>query len=197
MQTLIFNGTELVCPRGHTGETPLVVNMEKILAAESRIAEVPGVTPAKAPELLSFFAEAARNAHDLMVMAQHQCSVAERQAARIRARIVLDEAGEILKLKGLVSPRSPAGSEDLRNAVVETNVAYQEASDKVDYLTAVAEWMKGKVKSFEKAYFDTKDNRDAALGQIGNRSFTGGAEEPNKPAGPPGSPRSQFGRVEF
>lgn len=193
--SLIFNGRELVCPRGRVGEEPFVINMQSIVEAEQRLFEVQHVTPATAAEQLAFWAEAKRRAHDLMVMASHQKAVAEREAEKIRGRVILDEVPEVLKRKGLSTDRSPAGSEDLRKAVLATSQEYQAALEKVDYLTAVTEWMKGKVKSFESAYFDTKDHRDAARNP-GNKDLSGGTDDV-EPGMPGQKYRSYFGSTNY
>lgn len=191
--SLMFNGMELVCPRGHAGGAPIVINMKTIVEAEARLFEVQRVTPATAPEQLAYWAEAKRRANDLYVMIAHQRAIAEREAEKTRGRVILDEAPAILKAKGLISDRSPAGSEDLRKAVLATHHEYQEALERVDYLEAVAAWIKGKVDSFTAAYFDVKDHREAARNPM-PKNLSGGVDhdaEPGERA--TGRYRSYFG----
>ena len=206
-----FGGDELVVRRSNGSS--LAVNLRTLIEAEHRCDEVESVTPSKAPELLSFLNRACRETHQLALMVLKEKQRGERDAKRIRGRLILDEIPTLLKEKGLASARSPAGNEDLREAVLDTNEEYLAAQETVQYLDSVYELINGKLQSFSRAFYAVK-------GVIGNNHHTGynrfsagaddtqesGMEAPSSswrdvpesrratPAGPPGSIRSRFGR---
>lgn len=150
------NKKELACPRGTKGLPPLVFDMSSIYDVEARISEVAFVTPHKAPELLARFNEAFLELTRLITATEYEQIQAKKNANRIRSIILLDKAPQILKEKGLATAKSPAGSEDLRNAVLDSDDEYQSALDRADQITAVIKLLQGKLKAFEMAYSSVK-----------------------------------------
>jgi len=134
----------------------LVVNLLDLNLALSRIGEIQGVTKLKAPELLSTFNKAWRDAAESIAVARVARIQAQRAADRVRAILLLDKIPTILKEKGLTSPRSPGGSEDLRQAALDIDEEYQKALEIGDKIDCVVELLRGKQKSVEMAYSSVK-----------------------------------------
>lgn len=151
-----FSEKILVVPRGIPGLAPLQMDMEAVYKAEKRIPEVAFVTPQKAPELLATFIDAYILLNKYVVALDFERSQAERSAAKIRAAIMLDKIPGILAERGLATSRSPLGSEDVRQAILDTDPEYSSALDKIDALHAGVELIKGKLKSVEMAYTSVK-----------------------------------------
>lgn len=132
------DGTERSIPLGY------------ILNAEVRQAEVAIVTPHKAPELLTIFNEAWRNVHDLVTELTNEHNQAQKVADKRKAVILLEVVPKVLKEKDLST------SADIRQAIIDTDSAYEKASERADYIDCVVEYLKGKLKSFENAYNSVK-----------------------------------------
>jgi hypothetical protein len=153
---MLLTGTEIVCPAGKPGGNTTIVDLKEIGKAESRIQDVRIANTGNAAELLSCFTLAWKDLHQHVVLLIKEKNDAVRHADRVRARIILDEAPNVLKLKGLLSARSPAGSEDLREAVLAQSDEYQETLERIDYITAVIELLKGKLNAFDMAFTSVK-----------------------------------------
>jgi hypothetical protein len=143
-------------PEAFPGLAPLQIDLANVYKAESRIPEVAFVTPQKAPELLALFIDAYSSLSKHLVALDFERSQAERAANKIRGIIMLDKIPGILAEKGLASSRSPLGSEDVRQAILDTDIEYTTALDKIDALSAGVELIKGKLKSVEMAYTSVK-----------------------------------------
>lgn len=155
--SLISTQEEIVCPRGNSNGNPILINIKEILRLESRTDEIQSLTPQKAGELMAVFIRAWRDLHkDVMVLTKERDD-AERNCNKVRGRVILDEVPRILKERGLASSRSPSGSEDLREAILSQDESYQEASEKLQYITCVLELLKGKMRSFQMAYEAAKN----------------------------------------
>lgn len=170
MSELILNEDALCVPRVNT--TPMVYDMRRIHKAESRLVELASVTKPKAGELLHAFIDAWGDARDYLATLRGEFGRAKQHLRSVRGKIVLDEAAVILQKKGLASTRSPAGSEDLRDAVVNTSKDYLEATDLLAQVEAAVELMDGKVEKLKMAYFAVNKLID---GPAPNRDLSGGA----------------------
>jgi hypothetical protein len=165
----------LMFPSGNGLDKDVVLDLRTVYKAEARLIELQAVTRVKAGELLHCFITAWKEAREHLARANKQLVVAKRRLKEVRAEVVLDRALDVLKEKGLVSSRSPSGSEDLREAVVVTSKAYQGASERVEAIGAVAELLEIKAETFKMAYFavnkllDPMDRTGAATsGGAGN-----------------------------
>lgn len=151
---LILDGTEIVCPRA--GGRYVLIDLREISGYEARLDDVAIVTKQKAPELLSIYNRAYLEVSKTATTLENDLAGAERHQGEVRSRIVLDDAPRILKEKGLVSAKSPAGSEDLRTAVLEGNSEYQDAVELCEQIRCVIALLRGKQKAFENAYTAVK-----------------------------------------
>lgn len=170
MSDLILNEDALVVPK--VGGAPVVFDMRKIHRAEARLCELASITRPKAGELLHTFIDAWGDARDYLATLRGEFGRAKQKLRSVRGAIVLDEAAETLKAKGLASSRSPAGSEDLRDAVVNTSKSYLEATDLLAQIEAAVETMDGKTEKLKMAYFAVNKLID---GPAPNRDLSGGA----------------------
>lgn len=148
--------TTLTVPRGLKGLAPLMFDLTQVFIAEARISEVAALTPTKAPELLATFntayLECARN----IAMLEAELTMAKRAADKVRSVVVLERAPAKLLQLGLVTSRNPAGSEDLRKAVLDGDVEYQDALSLTDQIECNLELFRGKQKGLEMAYTSVK-----------------------------------------
>ena len=153
---LVLTGNEIVCPSGTPGGQASIINLKEIANIESRIQDVRIANPGNAAELLSCFNIAWLDLAKQIVFLRKEKNDALRHADRVRARIILDEVPNELKKKGLLSTRSPAGSEDLRQAVLALDPVHQDALERVDAITAVIELLQCKATAFDMAYTSVK-----------------------------------------
>lgn len=133
-----------------------VLDLTNVQVAESRVHEVAFVTPQKAGDLLAAFNEAHLDLVGFITKVELEIRRSERKADQLRSVIVLDKVKDILKAKGLAKDSNPAGSEDLRRAVLDGDDEYQDALDKVEEMKALGELLRGKSKSIEMAYHSVK-----------------------------------------
>ncbi len=150
---------------------PLALDMKKIHKAESRLIELCAVTKAKAGELMYTLNEALSDARDNYALIKHQFGCWKQKLRTTRGLVILDRAQDLLKDKGLASTRSPAGSADLREAVVDTDPTYLDVTDKLLQVEAALDHVGNKVEKLKTAYFAV---RDLTMGQDSKRSTSGG-----------------------
>lgn len=139
-------------PRGAEGGEPIFVDLVVWAKAEARIAEIAAVTPAKAPELLSAFNRAALELDRLGNMLELEYQISLREAAKVKAVVLLDRVPKILAEKGLATAKSPMGSEDIRIAILDQDQEYDRAQERSELLKAATKLIKGKHDAFERAF---------------------------------------------
>lgn len=153
---------------------PHVFDMRRIHKAEARLIELANVTRLKAGELLYVVIDAFGDARNHLATLKMEFGASKQRLRTVRGIIVLDRVQDALKVKGLASARSPAGSEDLRDAIVNTDPEYLETADKLNQVEAAMEHMEGKVKKLEMAYFainsltKTQDAKKDTSGGVGD-----------------------------
>lgn len=144
--------TSLQIPSGEGGEGFIELKMSDIYRAMDRIEEISIVNDHKAPELISCFVRAYTSLTDHLSQVSAEVVKAKNALSTRTAIVILDEAPRILREKGVASSRSPGGSEDQRNAVLEIDAGFQKARDRLQQLQAFYELLEGKRDSIEKAY---------------------------------------------
>lgn len=145
---------ELTIP-GRDG--PVTFDTTSIEKADGRIHEIAFVNALKAPELLATFLEAHIRLSYIISRLEIEKRYAERYADGKKSVIVLDEAAGILKLKGLSKESNPAGSADLRQAVLDGDAGYQDALDRVAELEALSELHRSQQRALDNAIYSVKD----------------------------------------
>lgn len=160
----------------------MVFDLSVVDKAEARVMEIASLTPAKAPELLASFNAAYIIAIKAQAAVQHELVVAKRFTEKARATALLDRVPDILRAKGLSTPKNPMGSEDIRTAVLEMDEEYSQALDRVNFLSCILELVKGKAKGVEMAYTAVKKViGEQAFNYSGARTSSG--NEGNSTAG--------------
>lgn len=157
MSDLLLSEDAFVVPTCVSGEKPHCFDMRKIHNAEARLIELSSITKEKAGELLACFIDAYDNARTFRAVLRGELIRAKQRVKSVAGRVTLDEAATILKEKGLLNTRSPAGSEDLRKAVVDTHADYIAAIDLQAQVEAALDHMDGKVEKMHMAYFSAQE----------------------------------------
>jgi hypothetical protein len=159
--------------------------------AEVRCDEVKNVTKLKAPELLTLFNKAHATASRIVVALTAEHTQAKSALDRIRAEILLDKAPQILKEKGLATAKSPSGSEELRQAVVDMDPQYIAMNERINILDAMRRLLAIKAKMFdnsftaikkilgEDAFSHASGGLDSSAGNEGDGGISNGFGSPN------------------
>jgi hypothetical protein len=161
-------GTLLKVPSGTPGINGLEFELGDVINAENRKRDIITVNRETAPELMFLFNQAYCSILRMISQISFECTQASKYANKRKAEVILDVAPEILKVKGLISPRSPAGSEDLRNAVLDLDEPYLQLMDVVNMLETAYEFLRSKAKGFEMAYHSVKKIYDISYSNLGN-----------------------------
>lgn len=146
----------LIVPRGVPGSEPMQIDMGSILEVQSRIQEIATVNAVKAPELISAFNMAYADLADMIARVRYEFNVSKANMDQVRAIVLLDKVPGILEERKLTSGKSPMGSEDVRSAILATDVEYQSAQSRVMQIQCVLELLEGKLRSIDKAYMAVK-----------------------------------------
>ena len=123
---------------------------------ERRIPEVAFVNHQRAPELLAAFNVAYLVAARVLTQLEYEHVQAKIILGDIRGIILLDRAAGVLAAKGLTSDRNPAGSMELRQAVVDTDKEYRAQQDICNQLACARDLFENKKKGLEMAYTSVK-----------------------------------------
>lgn len=161
-------GQVLVVPRGTPDLAPLKFDLTEINHAEKRKSELSYINKETAPDLMQVFNRAYCEVLRMMAQISFEFGQAMKFANKRRSIVILDIAPELLHRKGLSTAKSPAGSEDLRRAVLEQDDEYLQLMDKTQSLKAFHEYLKSKSKGFEMAYYTAKKIFDVSNGTLGN-----------------------------
>lgn len=174
-------GTLLKIPRGSPGVEPLEFELDEIIRAEDRKRDIITVNRETAPELMFVLNVAYCSILRMLSQISFEYTQALKYAHKRKSQVILDIAPEILKTKGLLSGRSPAGSEDLRTAVLDGDEEYLRLLDTVGMLEAAHEYLKGKAKGFEWAYQSVKKIYDGNNSNLGSMSLNHGHSDEESP----------------
>jgi hypothetical protein len=191
--SLLQTDTAIICPR--VGSQPLCIDLSKVYSIEARIEEVAFVTPTKAPELLARFNEGYLFLHKQICLLEYELVQATREANKIRSIVLLDRVPVILEQKGL-GGKNRAGSEDLRNAILDGDEEYQSARETVEQVSCIIELLKGKLKAFEMAYTSVKKLLgEGAFNMLSRNPGTG--TNPDTKVGQVDRPVQGFGKARY
>lgn len=164
--------TKLECPNGN-GIGVLSIDLSNIYYLEARKSEVAMVNKFKAPELMQAFEEGYSLCAKMLPRIAYELSVAKQEVDKREAVVNLDEAPRILKEKGLVTDRNPAGAADMREAVLNADEEYIKLKDRAEFIRAIFKTIEGKQKGFEMSFSAVKKVYDS-LSQYGQ--LQGGAD---------------------
>jgi hypothetical protein len=162
------------------GQESLTLSMSRILKAEQRGEEIAFVTPGKASELLATFNRAYLDASEFYSRTKLEYNRAEDAVNKVRAVILIDKMGPLLAEKKIGS------SADIRQAFIEADPEYQAAKEKMDFIGAMLEYLKGKMKYLENCFTSVKKIMDTGNWQMieqAHRKELNGMDDTSKTAG--------------
>lgn len=163
-------GTLLRVPRGTANTTPLEFDLKNVFGLEKRKDEARYVNSGTAPELMAVFNDGYCEVKKMMNLVNYEYILAKNAADKRKAIVALDVAPQILKDKGLIRTGAPAGSEDLRKAVLDLDNEHSALMEKVAALEAAYEYLAIKAKGFEMAYHAVKKTYDSVRSGLGDSS---------------------------
>ncbi len=143
------------------------LDVKSISMAEQRLREVAFVNPQRAPELLAAFNVAWLEASRILTQLEYEHIQAKIKLSEIKGIILLDKAAARLEARGLISSRNPAGSEGLRQAVVDTDPEYQAQQDVCNQLACIRDLIEGKMQALDNGYTSVKK----ILGDMGSVGY--------------------------
>lgn len=148
--------TELIIPSGNPELPDRHIDMVNLYTLEARKQEVAIVNKARAPELMRCFEQGYGLSARAMVGVRLEVNKAKEALDKRKAVVMLDIAPEVLKAKGLTTKASPAGSLELREAVLASDEIYLSLLDRLNRLEAAYELLKVKSKGFEMAFMSVR-----------------------------------------
>lgn len=143
-------------PRALDGLDPLSLDMTEIRQADARRQEVAMVNALRAPELLTLFNSAWLVTARYINYLEYELDVATRRLAEIKAIIILDKVPVILAEKGLANARSPLGSEDVRQAILDRDPDYKRVQEYLSNVRCYLGLLEAYQTSFMNAYNSVK-----------------------------------------
>ncbi len=150
----------LIVPRGTPGLAELRIDLTEINYAQSRSKELAYVNKETAHELMHTFDKAADITNKLLLQVLSEYEQAITNTNKRKAIVILDVAPEELKKRNLITARSPAGSEDLRNAILDCDEEYLKLQEVLNTLKVTYRYLKGKLEMFERNYYAAKKSLD-------------------------------------
>jgi hypothetical protein len=144
----------LFVPRGTPDLATLTLEMAPLYYAESRLFEVAAATPAKAPELMSTFNEACNTTSKYLAWIEYELLQGEKFFNLAKATVILEKAPEEFKKYRDTGIKF---NEDFREALIARDMDCQKRLDALNGIKAVRALLESKVKSFERAYYATRE----------------------------------------
>ena len=154
-------------PRGDATLPPLQLAMKPLYEAESRISETRVSNPATVAELVSIFNNACHLSNKYISWLKYEILRAKRNFDLAKASVMID------KLPDHVARLKESGikdNADFRAALIDTDPECRACKDTLDVLEAVKTFLEAKLKTFERSYWDSKEN---------GKQLVGGATTPN------------------
>lgn len=177
---MLITGTEIVCPQGRPGESPLVIDLKAILQAEKRQEEVATVNSTKAPELLKTLNRSWLDLSETLSRLFLEKGKAAKALEKRRAELVLNVVPETLKEKKLSS------NDANREAVIQLDQEHERLEDTLMQIQAVVKYLEGKLHSFENAFSSVKKilgNDQPYMRGLPNGNLSGTTEGPDPARG--------------
>jgi hypothetical protein len=110
--------TALILQRPEKGLAPLEVDLALAYEAEARLPDIAHVNRMTAPGLVAMFTRAADHMAKVHARLEFEVQRATIASRRRRSIVTLDLMPQQVKERGLGSPRSPLGAEDIREALL-------------------------------------------------------------------------------
>lgn len=181
MTDLVNQINTLEVPRGNIDEGMIRLDMMKIYEAESRISETKVSNPATAAELVSVFNEACNAATKYITWIKYEILKAKRNYDLAKATVIIDILpAEAAKLKD----QGQKSNTDFREALISRDPECRKSKDIIDVLEATKAFLEAKVKTFERSYWDAKENVKKSLASTVNTSMNMNSGYPAPPQEP-------------
>jgi len=140
--------------------TTLSFDLKELARLESRKKELSYVNKETAAELLYDFNEGYAEVSRMALKVLHEYERMVQKSKERRAMVILDIAPGELKKRNLLTSKSPGGSADLREAVLDMDKEYNELLEKSSALKAAYQFFKIRAKSLEMSYQAVKKVMD-------------------------------------
>jgi hypothetical protein len=127
------------------------IDISEIVKAETRLEDVAIVNIQTAPELLTTFNKNWLDLHRMVSILGYEKNKAENLLKRTKALALLDCNDAAVKARG-----HSKASADLRDALTELDPQVIEAKDRLEELTVLVLYLKGKQDAFQKGYESVK-----------------------------------------
>jgi hypothetical protein len=152
--SLILSPDEVLrFPAGDGVSSDIVFDLRPVFTAKARLVELQAITRLKAGELVHAFIRAWSDTAKLAKQAERQLTRAKRKLKEVRAVVILDRVPAELVKRGWATSRSPVGSEDIRESIVDNDAEYQKASDRLEQIQAAVAILTIDAETFKMAYF--------------------------------------------
>ena len=173
---LDLTNTTYVVPCVDNAGKSIGIDITEIVKAESRLAEVAIVNIQTAPDLLTTFNRNWLDLHRMTSLLGYEKNKAENLFKRAKAEALLDCTDTAIKAKGHTK-----ASADLREAMAELDTRVIEAKDRLEELTVLVMYLKGKQESFQKGYESVKKLVGAGQLPLAHHGDANRPEAFNKP----------------
>lgn len=141
------------------------VDLGPILELDARKQEIAGVSRVTGPELMRAMEDGFTTAGKLHASALLEQTKVQGMLDRRRAEVSLDIAPEVLKQKGLLTSRAPAGTEEQRESILALDVPMNKLKESMAHLEAVTNLLKVHMRGFEMAFTAVKKAIDHQMQQ--------------------------------
>ena len=147
------------------GRPAIILDMNKIYNAESRMVDAKVVNPAIYGELEVLFTQGESQARQLVSVVGYEITRAKKTLRRVKSELILDDWQDY--------KRQHAVSENAtnRDAFLELSSNYVNAQDRVDMLEALEALIDGKVKIFQEVRRHMRKQIDIKLKSIGLNKY--------------------------
>jgi hypothetical protein len=160
--SLIVN-TTWKCPKGK-GNGTIDFDLQEVYILEQRKNQIGQVTKVTAPDLMQAFERGYSTVGRFYNEAEAELADCRMLLEKRKAIVATDIAPDKLKAKGLTNAKNPAGSVDLREAIVAQDDEYLALVERRDAIEAMVGLLKIKMRGFEMAYQSVKKVFDSLSG---------------------------------
>jgi hypothetical protein len=147
----VIEDNRYVVPSGDGKGQAILIDLEAIIRAENRLMEVQSVNAHKAPELLAVFNKSWADLKRVYTAVQWERNKADLRLQTLTSEAILDVTEEALKKRG-----HSKASADLRKAMASIDPRVIEATETLNEIRAIQDFLHGKMIAFENAFTSVK-----------------------------------------
>lgn len=138
------------------GGTEINIDLTPVINAERRLHEIAYVNRETAGSLMVVLNEGYGEAGKILAMLRLEHTRALRDANKRKSIVMLEVAPKKLQELKLTNSKSPAGSADLRQSVLDMDDEWLELMDRANLIEAVADYVKAKQKTLDNGIWNTR-----------------------------------------